>query len=175
MPRSQARPFGVIGKDLRILDECTQDGQGGFGPQETQGRTETYIVSRTAHGHPVECAQDGQGGSGPQETQGCASFRRSSSTTIGGPKECTQDGQGGNGPQETQGCTIPYCEKEKAHVVLLNDLQLPQGSSGLREAQCANATDAWTRMSCAGPTECTQDGQGSTGPQETQGCTRPRK
>ena len=141
-PRSHARPFHMTETDLEILDECTQDGQGGFGPQETQGRTEAYIVSRTAHGVPVECAQNGQGGSGPQETQGCTSFRGSSSTTIGGPKECAQDGQGGHGPQETQGCTIPYCEDEKAHVVLSNDLRLRQGSSGLREAQCGIATDA---------------------------------
>ena len=142
LPRSQASLFGFIGRNLRILGECTQEGQGGFGPQESQGHTEKYTIGPAAHGRPEECAQDGQGGSGPQETQGCTSFRRSRSTTMGGPKECTQDGQGGHGPQETQGCTIPYCEKKKAHVVLLNDLQLRRRSSGLRGAQCANATDA---------------------------------
>ena len=32
-------------------EECTQDGQGGYGPQETQGRTiSSYIEVRIAHG-----------------------------------------------------------------------------------------------------------------------------
>ena len=82
VPRSQDRCSGLIGKDLRISDECTQDGRGGFAPQESQGRTERYSVSRVAHEHPVECAQDGQGGLSPQETQGCTSYRRSTSTTA---------------------------------------------------------------------------------------------
>ena len=142
VPRSQDHRSGFTGENLRISHERTQDGQGGFGPQETQGRTEKYSVSRAAHGHPVECAQDGQGGLSPQETQGCTSYKRSTSTTIGGPKECTQDGQGCHGPQETQGCTKPFCDMIKSHVVQLNDLQLRRDSPDLQEAQCAIATDA---------------------------------
>ena len=101
MPRGQDHRSGSIGEDLKTSDECTQDGQGGIGPRETQGRTERYNVSRAAQEHPAECAQDGQGGLSPQETQGCTSYRRPTSTTIGGPRECTQDGQGAHGPQET--------------------------------------------------------------------------
>ena len=49
--------------------ECTQEGQGGPGPQETQGRTRRDGTGRMPLAFP-ECTQDGQGSHGPQETQG---------------------------------------------------------------------------------------------------------
>ena len=53
--------------------ECTQDGQGGHGPQETHGRTRANYIDMSASVPHMECTQEGQGGSGPQETQGCTS------------------------------------------------------------------------------------------------------
>ena len=50
----------------------TQDGQGGHGPQVSQGRTEHWTrVSPEAEG-----TQDGQGGPGPQVSQGHSGRRR---------------------------------------------------------------------------------------------------
>ena len=49
--------------------ECTQDGQGGISPQETQGCTKPTKEGRGGV-VDLECTQDGQGGFGPQETQG---------------------------------------------------------------------------------------------------------
>ena len=52
------------------VKECTQDGQGGTGPQETQGRTDLDSKDRPLSAAPTECTQEGQGGLGPRETQG---------------------------------------------------------------------------------------------------------
>ena len=49
--------------------ECTQDGQGGLGPQETLGCARPMKWGQKLFVIP-ECTQDGQGGQGPQETQG---------------------------------------------------------------------------------------------------------
>ena len=51
--------------------ECTQEGQGGSGLQETQGCTNFNATSKPRPPDPKECTQEGQGGLGPQETQGC--------------------------------------------------------------------------------------------------------
>ena len=64
--------------------ECTQDGQGGFSPQESlrrTGRDERLFTlgpgptEKSGLGRPplcltTECTQDGQGGLGPQESLG---------------------------------------------------------------------------------------------------------
>ena len=52
------------------MTECAQDGQGGFGPQETQGRTSFDSKDGPLSAASTECTQEGQGGHGPQETQG---------------------------------------------------------------------------------------------------------
>ena len=115
------------------LEECTQDGQGGSGPQETQGRTTSYIIRGIAHGAQTECAQDGQGGSGPQETQGCTIANDLSRRSMVAPEECTQDGQGGYGPLETQGRAISYIGVWIAHGVQKECAQEGQGGSGPQE------------------------------------------
>ena len=58
--------------DLRFsaIRECTQDGQGGFGPLDTQGCTDLASKDMPAQAALKECTQEGQGGLGPQETQG---------------------------------------------------------------------------------------------------------
>ena len=85
--------------------ECAQDGQGGSGPQETQGCTSCGPATTMTVGGFNECTQDGQGGHGPQETQGRTEGPRVGRAAHEHPTECAQDGQGGFGPQETQGCT----------------------------------------------------------------------
>ena len=72
-----------------VPTECTQEGQGGLGPQETQGCTKLDWADRTSPAFP-ECTQDGQGGQSPQETQG-----RTGRNKVGGPPpplESAQDG-----------------------------------------------------------------------------------
>ena len=66
--------------------ECTQDGQGGLGPQESPGRTEQDKRPGTVR--PTPAAKGGVGRPHPCRTT-----------------NCTQDGQGGLCPQESPGRT----------------------------------------------------------------------
>ena len=52
------------------MTECTQDGQGDLGPQETKGCTSFDSKDKQLSAASTECTQEGQGGHGPQETQG---------------------------------------------------------------------------------------------------------
>ena len=57
------------------IKKCAQDGQGGIGPQETQGCTDFDSKDKPTPAALKECTQEGQGGLGPQETQDPGSHR----------------------------------------------------------------------------------------------------
>ena len=110
--------------------ECTQDGQGGHGPQESLGRTGRDecpwplgpASTESGLGTPPFCltterTQDGQGGLGPQESLGRTMREEWPQSPAPAPAEkrglgrppfcrtteCTQEDQGGLGPQESLG------------------------------------------------------------------------
>ena len=132
-PQIKQRRGGTVRLTLCRITECTQDGQGGFSPQESLGRTERdkrpllldpASTQKGDLGRPpqrltTECTQDGQGGFGPQESLGRTNRSESPQPLGPGPMvecgrarppvglatECAQDDQGGFGPQESLGRT----------------------------------------------------------------------
>ena len=121
--------------------ECTQDGQGGIGPQETQGRTDFGSKDKLLSAAPTECTQDGQGGLGPQETQGRTKPINVDWTAPGSSTECTQEGQGGSGPKETQGCANINAASRTRIVAPTECTQEGQGGFGPQETQGCTKLD----------------------------------